>query len=155
MWSWQGWERRGAGTENLAGNSLHLFVCWQQVMSFITSEQAAGAGAASSHYPQVKPSKYQQTEMNKSHHTHQSSFHFYKQFLPTRDVFKIFLHNFLLFVNLQNYLVKISLNAPLWQNESVMSRPHFLSPKVLGSNDLPLSNCHLIADNEIFKTTNN
>ena len=33
-----------------------------------------------------------------------------------------------------------------------MSRPHFLSPKVLGSSDLPLSNCHLIADdNEIFK----
>ena len=33
-----------------------------------------------------------------------------------------------------------------------MSRPHFLSPKVLGSNDLPLSNCHLIADNESLKT---
>ena len=33
-----------------------------------------------------------------------------------------------------------------------MSRPHFLSPKVLGSNDLPLSNCHLIAHNETLKT---
>ena len=32
-----------------------------------------------------------------------------------------------------------------------MSRPHFLSPKVLGSSDLPLSNCHLMAYNEIFK----
>ena len=33
-----------------------------------------------------------------------------------------------------------------------MSRPHFLSPKVPGSNDLPLSNCHIIAYNEIFRT---
>ena len=36
-----------------------------------------------------------------------------------------------------------------------MSRPHFLSPKVLGSkvsNDLPLSNCHIIAYNEILET---
>ena len=46
-----------------------------------------------------------------------------------------------------NYLLKLPLACQCDKISPVMSRLHFLSPKVLGSNDSPVSNCHLIADN--------